>query len=460
MDEKLRVATLERVGPPDEELRPTMGFMVEMYSRFQVELDALVGRSALDRPYNEQQLTIAEEFYRDVLGRRALLTEDLMEVNRTLMNIASDRAILDPDRARGHRFITGCQKNAAIRLTPETHDWLCGFAANTLATPQRREAMEVGLIDADLGKSEVIQDDLRTRFGWEYADHDRLLVDLMSKPGLARRWTPSFYRLPEDSQATILNNYRSGLHVPQAQQGESPAAKFVKFLELPQADQDFGLLLGLLDIAGAEGDRVQNGSVTLNEPVVSAFRMLVQAVRRQEEGGATLEERALFVEREYLRLRAVAWGLDVDAPNGRALARLGCNLRFSRPKELQDLVEVIDNHMAPQDRANLLELLNYTGLEPDGSVWIMYLPALIRRYAEELQKRQVPPVDAWDIALTLAARTYQAAKEQIDISAGVVVVAGPLVKSLEKDPATFLKSRIHIHSINETEARAEFVPIG
>jgi hypothetical protein len=463
MDEKLRLDTLSdlealQVVPP-ELRRPGMAFMAEMHGKYHVELGALEGRSALDRPYHDRDITIAQRFWRDVLHRDALFPEDLMEIDRTLMNVFNGRTLLLPDRRISHAVITDCQTNPAIRLTEVRHGWLSNFAYRITPDAESWQTMETGLFGMDLGKSENLRKDMELRRGLSYADHDRLLLDLMEDTEAAQRWYPSFFGLSNGGQATLRRIWESGYHMPQSFQGENLPVHMVKFLQMSTRDQLFGLHMGLLDISGAEGDRVQNGSVTLNEPVVAAFQTLVEALLSRPAGGATGSVLALHIESTYLRNRAAQWNFDTNQPYGRELARLGCCLRFSRQEQMDNLLDVLNNRMQPEDRSNLMELMGYTGFEPNGYAWVMYLPALIRRQAEKLQEAGLPAAESWDIALTLAAHTYQAAKQQIDLSPGVVVVAKDLVHALDDDPAVFLKSRIRIRAITSTEVNAEFEPL-
>lgn len=449
-------ALAERLGPPNEGLRPSMEFMQEMYDTYHVELNALIGRSALERPYGEQQLTIVEQFFRETLHREALLTADLMEVNRTIMNIAMERALLHPDVIRGsYEVITDCQTNLSTRLTLETHDWLRHLTQGVIFDTTRQRTMETGLMRADIGKSKQVIEYMRTRKQKIYADHDRLVVELSEDEEAARRWTPSFCWLPAEEQELLLNNDRSGYHMPQDLQGESPASKLMAFQELTQEEQLFGLLLGLLDIAGAQGDRIQNGSVTLNEPVVVVFRALVEAHMASVPYNFSKQEAALYKNELYRQFRGEQMGITFDQTYGRELIRLGCNLNYTNATQANFMQNVVANNMQPLDRYNLLELLSYTGFE-SASAWIMYLPALLTRYQEKLRDKGVPSHEALDAALTLAARTYAAAKEQVDLSPGVVIVAGDLVRAFEKDPRIPLTQPILIDPISPTEARASF----
>lgn len=452
VEQRHSLATI--LGPPNEGLRPGMDFMQEMWDTFHVEIGALIGRSALERPYDEQQLTIAEQFFTERSPERTLLTADLMEVNRTIMNIFIGRALLHPDAIRGsYEVITDCQ-NPAIRLTHPKHDWLRGFARDILETRQR--TMETGLMRADIGKSKQVIDYMRTRKQKIYADHDRLVVDLSEDAVAARRWTPSFCWLPAEEQQLLLNIDRSGYHMPQDILGESPISKWVAFQKLSKEEQRFGLLLGLLDIAGAQGDRVQNGSKTLVEPTVTSFQALVKAHMTPVPAGYSDQEAVLYKSDIYRQFRGEQLGISFDQPYGHELIRLCCNLIYDTPDQAAFTQDVVKRDMEAEDREDLLELMAFTGFEPEGHAWIMYLPALIKRYKEKLEDKGRSPREALDAGLTLAAHTYAAAKEQIDLSPGVVIVAGDLVRAFEKDPRIPLTQRIRIDSISPTEAKASF----
>ncbi len=457
MDRRQGLELAHRLGPPNERLRPGMDFMSEMYHAYHTELNALVGRSALERPYGEQQLTIAEQFFRETLLRESLLTADLMEVNRTIMNVYLQRALLDPDPIRGsYEVITDCQKDPATRLTLDTHAWARGYTYSVLWNDTRRTTMEAGQMRTDLGKAHLVADYMRER-GKVYADHDRLLLELSEDIVAVRRWNPSFCWLPPGEQHLLRTLDRTGYHMPQDLQGESPVSRTLAFQELTTEEQHFGLLLGLLDIAGAQGDRVQNGSRTLTEPVVSSFRALVEARTAATPPHLSKQEAALFRTNLYRQFRSDQMGLSLNQPLGPELVRLGCNLNCSDPEQAQFMVRVMEQSMHFQDQADLLELLGYTGFESGGHAWIMYLPALITRYKEKLEDKGEPAHIALDAGLTLAARTYAAAKEQIDLSPGVVIVAGDLVRAFEKDPRIPQTHTIKIDSISPTEAKARFV---
>lgn len=448
-------ALLETVG---ESYAPDMDFMYQMAGQYSAEINALIGRSALDHPGQKETVTIAERYYEHAIDDDLLSWRDLMEVNRTLMNVWFFRALMEPDEEKGYVMLTGANNGSPVKMTPESYHWLRSFTHYVLPDEERQQAMEVGLINADLGKSAAIQKDMARKYQRDYADHDALLFDVMQDDEMAAKWTPTYYQADPRTKQTIINNFQSGYHMPQGLQGEVPTAKLEAFVAMPLEDQMFGLLLGLLDIAGSGGDKVQDRSVTLIEPLLLAFQSQVEAVWAGAESGLEGQELALFIDDTYLASRAKQWGISLDQPYGRQLARLGCGMRFSNEGQMHDLLEAVHNEMLPEDRDDLMELLAYTGFEPEGHIWIMYLPDLIRVYAEVLQRLdpQMPRAKAFDAGLTMAARTYHNAKDNFDYSQGLVVVTRDMVDAYENQPGLATVRNISVNMRAPGEAWAQF----
>lgn len=448
-------ALLETVG---ESYAPGMDFMYQMAGQYKTEIDALIGRSALDHPGQKETITIAERYYEYEIDDELMSWRDLMEVDRTLMNVWFFRTLMDPDEEKGYVMITGANNTSPVKMSHESYEWLRALTHYVLPDEERQHAMEIALINADLGKSAALQKDMSQKYGRDYADHDALFLDVLQDDEMTAKWTPSYAYADPRTKQTILNNFQSGYHMPQGLQGEAPTAKLAEFVQMPLNDQMFGLLLGLLDIAGSGGDKVQDRSVTLIEPLVRAFQSQVEAVWAGAESGLEGQELALFIDNAYLASRAKQWGITLDQPYGRQLARLGCGMRFSNEAQMHDLITAVNNEMLPEDRDDLMELLAYTGFEPEGHIWIMYLPDLIRVYAETLQKldRTMPRAKAYDAGLTMAARTYRNAKDSFDYSQGLVVVTRDMVDAYENQPGLATVRNISVNMRAPGEAWAQF----
>lgn len=444
-----------------ESYAPDMAFMYDIISRHAVELQALIGRSALDHPGVKERLTIAEQYYHEEIDENILSWRDLMEMNRTLMNVWLFRAVLDPDEARGYAALTGAHNYSPVKLSHESYLWLRAFTNFALPDEERKQAMEVALIIADIGKSAALYKDMAQKYQRDYADHDHLLLQVMLDDEMSEKWIPSYYFADPKTKQTILDNFRSGFHMPQVLQQEPPASKWEGFVGLPVQDQMFGLLLGLFDIAGNGGDKVQDRSTTLVEPLLLAFQQQVEAVWAGAESGLNSKDRALFVNDTYLASRARAWNLELDQPYGRQLARLGCAMRFSGAAEMEDLLQAVHEEMLEEDRDNLMELLAYTGYEDEGHVWIMYLPDLIRVYADVLRRLDpsMPRAKAFDAGLTMAARVYSQAKANFVYQDGLIVVTRDMVDAYENQTALAQVKNISVGLRAPGEAWAQFLPM-
>lgn len=447
---------LETLAEPQEMQRMNADYLAELHEEFGVEMDLLVGKGALERPYGQKPLTAAEAFYEDKL--EGTTSQDFMEVNRTTMNLW----LLDKVMQGDEQAVTACQPDA-VKLVGEPFERLRNFTQETLSTPEKYHTARVVLMIADMGKSKQVADRMHELTGQTYADHDRLLVDVLKHPVGVAEMMPSFLTLDEETQENVIKMLNTGFHLPQFMQGENLPAHLVPFQELDTEWQDLSNLVSIYDIAGAAGDSIQNGSITLNRNTFTSFEQARDALQAlPEHAGFTPEQRAVNSYGMYLQSLGDMLGLDTAQPEDRALARLA---RMNRAHAgsaplIDDMRDVIDNKLGSLTKQTLLRFLNYTGFEP-GALWQEYAPALYNEALKSMSRAGIDKKDILASALTNLARIDAETRSQLDMREATQpmnVVIGDIVRAAETNPRLLLNGSIVVRSINSHEAVATIEP--
>lgn len=443
-------AILEALGPPPQGVSLSVEFLRELEGQFGTEMRLLLGSGVLRRPTDDPAITAGERFF-------DCPPDEVMELNRTVMNVWLRRVTQEGD----YPSFTDSQRESDKLSLPHFREFQ-GIVDNTLDTPELVLGMDTSLMGGDMGKSDSVADYMRNLTGEEYADHDRLFLDVLKNDTAVRDLFPSFLQLEPDIREMIIAGLESGFHLAQFMQGENLAVNLVEFLKLPRKAQDFMLLHAFFDIGGANGDTVQLGSATITDATYIRFKNARDAIAAQDDyPHLSYEERAVQAYNMYLASQGEVLGIDASNPRGRALVRMCCMLRYSNPDQAAQLVRGFDEHTGPLTQKLLTEQLNETGFEEGGSIWVMYGPDLLRIMLGTLLKNgSVSFGEAMGAAMTALARLVVETRSQIDVTEdqSTVLVAGNVVRSIQADPRRFFTGRLKIDHIRPGEARASLEP--
>lgn len=487
MEPRSASRAVEILPRPKEAVVPSLEYARQLNERFATEVQLLRKLNPVqNRPYEKQQRTI---------GERVFNLDDpseVMEYNRSCMNVwlfdmVRDAQTEDELKTAYEAFVD-CQRKSP-RLTedevlPYEYFLTLKQLVDEAVPPELREAFRAGLMYGDLGKSFEMQEYARTVFGKAHVNHDRTLTTILQDHRATRQFMPSFFGLDEQGQQMILAMQFSGFHLGQYQKLESLPAELEPFVELPPTAQDFIMLNGLFDIAGAQGDRVQNGSMTLTKSTFEAFMLARDSFRDFPESiqQATPKTKALFAARTYLESRNSEFGFDISTPEGEALARFVSQVRVFKPNEIKLAESVFSNHLSPETQVLFRDLLTMTGYEPDGSVWFEYGPATARNvflklkaaglaqisreiHGGALNPQDAPErgkqilVDALMHSMTTLARLRSSARKLLEPGKIRAITASAVAHIAENDPARILTERIVVNPVGEEEGVATLEPM-
>lgn len=357
---------------------------------------------------------------------------ELIEFNRTFVGVRAMDWMLDGD----HAAFTACQPEPA-RLTPQTFNELGEHARGILSDEQARKAMETFVVTNDLGKIGEFVDAVREMpDAPDTVDHDVLMLHGLSRnPDLS----PSFAALSPEYQRMILDGLGTEFNLGQFMQAEGVPASLSGLTGVDKDSRDFYLLHTLFDLAGAVGQSVQNGSVTVTESTARNYEYALEALDGLENG-KTVDE----VYTDYVAKKAEEFGIDLDTDSDFAVTRLATMLRMSTPEQAEK-VRAVYNSLPPNTRTILDTELNMSGTDDGVASLIYYSPALLAN----LQKKAGGDTSAWDEAMqtgfTTLARVYQQARARKvvrDTPNGVqTVLISDLAAAAAADPDSLNNSK-------------------
>lgn len=461
---------------------PSLEFARSLNARYETEVELLRRLNPVQsRPYEQQQRTI---------GERVFELDDpseVMEYNRTCMNIwlfdlVAD-ASTDTELTEAYDAFIDCQKKSS-RLPPENilpFEYFKKLKGLVDGIPSElQEVFRAGLIYGDLGKSLEVQTYVRDEMGHNHANHDRILMRVMRDRTATETFMPSLLAFDEDQQEILLAMNESGFHLGQYQKFESLPVDLESFVELPPELRDMIMLNGLFDIAGAQGDRVQNGSVTLTKNTFEAFWQARESFQDMPEG--TLKEKAMHAYSSYMEARNQEHGFDLETPEGEAFTRYVSQLRVLRKNEIAMVPEVFEDYLSPETRILFVNLLTQTGYEPEGAIWFEYGPASARNVFNKIKIERFATLErvikSGDIdaatrgeaqrtiilealmhSMTIPARLRSGARKLVVPNTVTIVNASQIAHTAENDLVRILTEEITIDPVGDDEGMAKLEPV-
>lgn len=190
------------------------------------------------------------------------------------------------------------------------------------------------------------------------------------------------------------------------------------------------MLTGLFDIAGALGDKAQNGTPVLDSHTFQTFKKARESVHivDPDARGADPVERALFSYEWYMQARNKEFGFDLATAKGRALARFVCMFRVMTPEEIAGMPRVFDTKLNEITQELFISLLDATGFE-ENALWVEYGPAFARNMYATMLKSKCSFEEAMATSMTLLARVANSVRRKMvheDRDLPATVMAAPL----------------------------------
>lgn len=464
MQENAATTILDRRPPAQqkETPRPAEIYLDRLRGRFKVEIDSLIGLNALTRPYKEQQLTVAEKYY----GFRS--PAEVMEVNRTVMNVwlfdlvhgeMSDKELQDAYEG----FAAAQNEKGKLHF-----DEFCELKAlvDEAVPTDEADRFRAMLIYGDLGKSTRMQEYMQQRHDKVYADHDKLLVDVLDDEDAIRHCMPSFLEFSVEDQAYMRACFKSGFHLGQYQKLETLPVHLQGIQRLPKQQRDIIMLSGLFDIAGALGDKVQSGTPILDSHTFQTFKKARESVHSVDADAQEMDpaEQALFSYEWYMAARNEEFGFDLNTAKGRALARFVSMFRVMKPDEIAGVSKVFDSHLNEITQELFMSLLDATGHE-NNALWVEYGPALARNIYATMVKSKCSFEEAMATSMTILARIANSARREMareDRAREPATVLAVSLAHIAGDAYAWhrlLREDIRVTRKSEGEYTAELVPV-
>lgn len=422
------------------------------------ELEYLFRTNPLERPFVGANLTVGEilrrdDFAEDVASRK------VMEFDRTVMSLWTLSLILHDDQDVAYETITGKQRGPN-KLTRATYDKFAGKIRTMVSSTdgtgnfdeKKVELLNTGVVIGDLGKSGDFSRRVEELTGQDYIDHDRTLLDALVDERVAphlARILPSVAKLDDEQRQFLTRVIASGFHEPQLQQAEIRPRQTEGLQNLSREEVDFNWALGVLDIAGAQGNQTQKGSLTLTESTVQTaldVRDAMHFIREEEPRAGTYS---------YYEKQATKFGWSLLTARDLTLTELACMYRYSNSEDANQLKTVFESNLIHQDVRDIWDdELNRTGYEPDGATMVYYLPTILTRGTEILIQRGLDKAHAMAAALTIGAQLLTVARTAERTSDGVFVlmandIVGTIEGLIQGDPRELFDYKIGVYSTNE-----------
>lgn len=442
--------------------RPDESYLAQLRTRFDVEIDSLVGLNALTRPHKEQQLTVAEKYY----GFKS--PAEVMEVNRTVMNIWLFDLVhgeKSPEELQTayEAFVAAQREKGKLRF-----DEFCELKTivDEAVPADGADRFRAMLVYGDLGRSTRMQEYMRQRHGKAYADHDKLLADVLDDENAIRHCMPSFLEFSIEDQVYMRACFKSGFHLGQYQKLETLPVHLQGIQRLPKQQRDVIMLSGLFDIAGALGDKVQNGTPIIDSHTFQTFKKARESVQSADTNVYEMDpaEQALFSYEWYMAARNEEFNFDLNTAKGRALARFVSMFRVMKPDEIAGVSKVFDVHLNEITKELFVSLLDATGHE-NNALWIEYGPALARNIYATMVKSKCSFEEAMATSMTILARIANSARREMaheDRAGEPATVLAVSLAHIAGDAEMWhrlLREDIRVTRKNEGEYTAELVPM-
>ncbi len=366
--------------------------------------------------------TIGEEVFH--LPRSATI-----EFDRTAVSLLTLGQVLHGDYAR----FTASQ-DPTTRLSEQSFQALHTHTRSVLGNLEALDAMVTYLAINDLGKTHTIKDYVEKREKKKETDHSALLVTALTKyPFLSR----SFQRLPSHYKEIMLKGLQANFKIAQLIQGENVPASLEGLQNLSQEALQFYLLHALFDIAGAQGQFVQNGSAVMTEQTYQRFQTAIGAL-----GGFSQGQSPEQVYTNFLIAHSEQVGLPTKTPGDLAVARITCMIRLAIPEEAETVAQVFAN--LPDETRKLLEQeLTTTGIHDNTAILLYYAPALLTNIRKAVERSGDANAlqTSTELGLQVLAHAYQQVRETIPkrIGNGVYTAdIADLAKKASEDPQILL----------------------
>ncbi|KAI2613655.1 uncharacterized protein GGS25DRAFT_468330 [Hypoxylon fragiforme] len=303
-----------------------------------------------------------------------LYGENYDEVNRTLVGLLSLKWIYN----KQYDILVANQPEA-LKLSPESFEWIYKFYQAPTATPDELYALITSIIVNDIGKDDQLARDYEKATGEPIAhlNHDMILIKAV-KAG----FVDCLDRLAPEDKADIIRGMDLGadFNFGQLAQAENVPACLASFARIKGHTRSFRLRFSeqLLDIAGAAGHLDWTGAKKLTQSNFDAYSTVYQVGMGIISEGLSLRKGYdLVLTRRLNLLREKGFrSLDLNEKDDRALARLLC---MSSVADLStaELYNRVWTSLENDTRESLRKSLNIDGSVAEPAVQATYIPALM-----------------------------------------------------------------------------------
>jgi hypothetical protein len=298
------------------------------------------------------------------------------------------------------------------------------------------------VLSNDAGKMFSVVDELRKTIQGQpeealldTVDHDKILH-------LALKHTPhrfpSYQALPQELKDRWVDAMRVTLNPAQLNQGENlPVSIDRAIFEVPLKSLQLRCIETIGDMFGSRGHEIQNGSITMIEPVCKGLMSTLKTILKCASTELPPElPREEAISRKQLEVykgvlegknQLLDWGLEIDHPLDFAVARLCASARAEN-REQATIIKQSLLALGPDTTSSLVNHLSKTGLE-DLGIWVEYQPALLVNAARYYSNTGLSKIDS----LSAACATILPAIERL-----LSHVRSTIAPSLLNSPGEFI----------------------
>lgn len=286
---------------------------------------------------------------------------ELIEFNRTILSLMCFEWVLK----NNYYSFTECQKNSS-KLTRRNFNSLCSYVKNVVQTEEDIKAMEIFILLNDWTKIVSVIEKVRKEFNFEELDHDVLLLKIAKNEPSS---LPEFNDLNNKYKKIIIEALESQFNIGQFIQGENVAFSLFNLIKLSEEALNFYLVHAILDISGAAGHYVQNGSMIMDEKTYQSITIAIDTIRKLRK-----HKSCEMAYNYYLNMRGLALNLSTKTKMEKAIVRICCQCRIFNKREAKIVSKVFQN-LDKKLKKKLVDYLSKTGVN-DIAIVMYYITSV------------------------------------------------------------------------------------
>jgi hypothetical protein len=261
--------------------------------------------------------------------------------------------------------------NASNELEAKLHEHLAHAEAHN---PRAGEIVVKRLLSHDFGKSPLAKTLAKEITGKEFADHDKrgaIVFDAAEKNNAIAKHVATFMSLSQEERQRIREIEEAGLNISQFGQGESPACSLKKFNNLDDFNKRLAFLENAFDISGALGHK-KIDNIMKGDTLKNSLRVYDALLKQSHDVKQKYQD--YFIN--TLHAMKISGNVFTD-DEALALGRFAAMRRWKDVTDIK-MIEEAFNKLNSEERANLVNELNITGLEDKTAIMLEYAPNLMQ----------------------------------------------------------------------------------